>query len=262
MEEKDFTPSNWLLWELEDQISDNDYLAWAVFNIPNLIKQDDIFYMYNQGVSLDCTLYASMTALWSTMNYKFTEQDIKEVRDLAVKMWKVREDWRYLFKWIDCVRNRWNTKFPDNKVMSIQVETKSNAKEYWDKGYFIATTFKGNKAYWIDKNNNWIVEWVDFRPSSFWHAINTKKNGYIFVVDNYFGNKYNIYWLKNYEELIKNNVFSSQGYVFLATTDKVKEETKRKSRLLILLKEIITLTTDKEFIKDCKTKIEYINKTI
>lgn len=252
---------NWLLWELEEQVSNNDYLAWAVSDIPALQQQDWIFYQYNQKNSNDCTLYASLTALGSTMNYEFSDAEIQEVKDLAVTQGKVRNDWWYLWKAVDVVRNYWNTKYPERKVVSVQVQMLSEATNYWNKWYFIATTFKWNKAYWVDKNDNWIVNGVDFKPSTFWHAINIRFNSMTQVVDNYSSekNKNNIYWLANYSQLVKNVVFSWQGYVFLSTTDKDKEEIKRKSRMLVLLQEIITLTNDPVFIELCKKKIKYIN---
>lgn len=253
---------NWLLWWLEDQVSNNDYLASAVNDIPQLQRQDWIFYQYNQGWSSDCTLYASITALSSTMNYIFSEKEIQEIKDLAVTQGKIRNDWWYLRKAIDCVRNYWNVKYPERKVVSVQLQMLSDASTYRNKWYFVATTFKWNKAYWVDKNDNGIVNWLDFKPSTFWHAINTRFNNIVNVIDNYFWNKNNIYWLANYSHLVKNGVYSWQWYVFLSTTDEKKEELKRKSRMLVLLKEIITLTNDKKFIEDCKNKIRFINSTI
>jgi len=254
--------TNWLLWELIDQISPNDYIAWAVSEIPNLQQQDKVRYEYNQGWSSDCTLYASITSLGATMNYKFSDSDFKEIKELSIKQWKPANDGRYLWKAVDCVRNWWNAKYPERKVVSVQIQMLSEASKYWEKWYLIATTFKGNKIYWADKNDNGVVNGVEFKPSTFWHATTTIYDKMVKVVDSYFWNKYNVYWLPNYSKMVDKGTFSGQGYVFLATTDEKKLEIARKSRLLVLLKEVITLSNDKYFNSLCEDKIKYINRTV
>jgi hypothetical protein len=47
--------------------------------LPALHIQDDIRFEYNQGSSLDCTLYSSFGAISDLMNYEFNEQEIKEI---------------------------------------------------------------------------------------------------------------------------------------------------------------------------------------
>ena len=68
---------NWLLWDWYKQ---TDFILSSSNNLPDLFKQDDIIYEYNQWTSQDCTIYSAIGAVSDLMNYQFTAEEIKEIK--------------------------------------------------------------------------------------------------------------------------------------------------------------------------------------
>ena len=233
---------NWVLGDINQQYSLDDYLVGSVGTIPQLEIQDEVFYQYNQGMTSYCTLYASMTGISNVTNYKFTDNDIKEI--LSLVPIEVKTNGRYLYKAVDTVRNRYNRKFPDDKVVSLLLNTRwQEAIDALGKGYTITTTFNYNLDYFRDANDG-RVEWKNFKPRLWGHAINLRWK-WTQVIDNYFGKDNNIYWIRYYNDLVENGVFSQSGYIFVKelSMEQKKENLKRMSDLLVLIEQSTELNS-------------------
>lgn len=154
--------SDWLLsWELLEQIKK----AGKASPFRSVLSQ------YAKAEHLtSCTKFAPFNALCSDMGYTGKLEDINEVERLSVEAGFKVGNGRYRGMWVDCVRKRWNTKFPDNPVFSFVGELFS--PEYYEilkLGRTIVCSISVSSKYWTDVLKDWKLDSLEFWRWG-WHA--------------------------------------------------------------------------------------------
>lgn len=259
------------VWE-----TDLDWQIEGEIELPPLFNQDNIRFSYNQGSSKDCTLYSSFWAISDLMNYEFTKKEIWEIVKLAESRGKKPDGWWNTQLGVKCVADYWNNKFPDRKVAFYRIDILSNnfaqVLKAW---YTVVCTFKGNKEYSTDHWLDWVVDWLDFKPSTRWHATTCifSQDWKVTIKDSYKGRKKkdwsddNYYQLKDIVSLVKNGVYYPSAYVYVAEERMVNpvEELKRlnefKSEINIAIEQnskLRHLSNDDMF----KDKLHEINQVL
>lgn len=220
MKEKEKQPiTNGCIWVWEQN---TDFLMWAEIQLPDLKNQDNIIFQYNQGSSLDCTLYAPIGAISDLFNYKFTAKEIKEIVDMSYTRWR-RIGWgRYTQSWVRCTCDRWNNKFPDKKVIFFRIElTSQNFIDATNKWYTVVVSYDGNSEYMIDYSKDLILNWTRFYPSTYWHCTSMRNiDGKIKVKDSYVWRTWNyvptnIYEIADLRWLVRDRTYSPYAYLIV-----------------------------------------------
>lgn len=220
----------------ENTISENDYLLWDESNISDFIDKmeaDEPKIFYNQAqqhrTRNGCSNYAGFGCISDMMGFRFSLKEILEIHDLAEKKYGWREDyWNYLYKAVDCVRDYWNSKNPDNQVISFRVNLKSKiAQELINKGKTLMIWYKTTKEHYVDSQDNWKMDSDSFANAKkiWWHAIRHNKGNNI---DNYiWKKKYNTYENKKLVDYANEGTYFTFGYVFFKKDESNSELAKR-----------------------------------
>jgi len=206
---------DWVIWV----DSEKDRLIWDI-SIPKIHAVDKEIYEYNQyklkANRKSCTLFACFWAVSDLFNYKFTDEEIKEMNKLSYKAWRMKNKWRRLYKAVDVVREYRNNKHPDKQIVSFKLEANSEQhREALKKRHTTPTVYHWNSKYNKDIRLDWTLNWTKFWTSTYWHAIGLRNIDFTRVKDSQYWYKYNKYLLKDYQGLISSNVFSSVAYLFL-----------------------------------------------
>jgi len=220
--------NQWLIdW---DNVSELDYRLWSSNPLDIPVNKNTNNYFYNQGKKERtynaCVLYANAASLWYTMDYEFSEKELLEIVELAEKEYWWKEDyWMYISKWVDCVRNYWNKKFPDNKVktfrMTIGDEDFAKALK---NNYRIVVWYRTCREYYKDSQDDWIVQWEEFSNFHWWHCVSSlfwvaeiiAKDEWILIQDNYtWSKKFNIYYNNKIAKLKNSWTFFPSAFIYL-----------------------------------------------
>jgi len=224
--------NQWLLdW---NKVKKSDFLLWNENRIEIPYNENKNDYYYNQGklrrTRNACVLYANAWALWYLMDYEFSEKELLEIVDLAeAEYWWEEDLWMYISDWVDCVRNYWNKKFPQRKVKTFRMEI-------WDEDFAVALRqnhrivvwYKTCSNYYLDSQDDWVIEWERFWPFKWWHCVcsvyskneQISKDYWILIEDNYDWTKeFNVYYNNKISKLKETWTFFPSAYIYL------KEET-------------------------------------
>ena len=208
------------VWE-----KDTDLLIEWEIELPPLFKQNDIRHEYNQWSSLDCTLYSSFWALSDLKDYELTKTDIKEIVNMSYERGRQKDKGWSTALWVKCVCDWWNNKHPDNKAIYFRIDVLSNNfLQALKLGYTVVLTFKGNSSYSNDHWVDWVVDWVDFKPSTRWHATTSVylQDEKVYIKDSYKWRKKkdwsddNYYRLADIVALVKNWVYYPSAYLIMS----------------------------------------------
>lgn len=206
--------------------SDKDYElsgALSLLNLPNAPKRfsdSKIQYQQTEISEMCCTMVGSLTAFSNLTGYVFTVSQMKEIWELCKKQGASDSYGFYLNKAVDIIREYVN-KLNIGKFVTFRVGI--GFDEYYGvmkKGYMVVTGYSGNGKWNNDKNDNGVIDDVEFGESTYTHIIatfdddaNTKNS--INVVDSYLKTSpKNIYKIPDIIPLYKNNTIFKYGYVF------------------------------------------------
>ena len=228
----------WLWYEATDYL----LMEWDVDNLPNLYQQDEIRYEYNQKNQTwskkSCTVFSAIGAVSDLWNYEVPLSEVKEYDTNTYSRGRLEDNWWYVKSAVDSVAKDWNEKHPDMKVAYyfIDVSNIDLVNKVLDKWYNICTGFYANGKYTIDFCKDGALDWTDFTPTTYGHAINLiKKDGAIYVKDNYKWRKDNNWKDSNYYKLMHNpseiKRWHNGGYVFTKVKEDSLEEIKRLNEL-------------------------------
>ena len=217
----------WLWYETTDYL----LMEWDVDNLPNLYQQDDIRFEYNQNNQTwskkSCSVFSAIGAVSDLWNYEVPLSEAKEYDTNTYSRGRVENNWWYVKSAVDSIAKDRNKKHPDMKVAYyfIDVSNIDLVNKVLDKWYNICTGYYANGKYTIDFCKDGVLDWTDFTPTTYGHAINLiKKDGAIYVKDNYKWRKDNNWKDCNYYKLMHNpseiRRWHNGGYVFT----KVKED--------------------------------------
>ena len=229
------------IWE-----SNTDYIlcAWNEDILPNLYKQDEIRYEYNQWnqtwSTVSCTIFAAMGMLSDLINYKFSLAKIKEVDEMSYENPKYtpirkRGHWWYIKPAVDLVADWYNNSELSKKYGKIAYYRISKhddeliEKIIW-KLYTLDTNYQWNSKYNADYKADWVLNWTSFWAATYGHSIdiisyNWKRS----VKDNYYGRKYNIYEVKN--KLSAISCFGDYLYLYTKVSEDNLEEVKKLNKI-------------------------------
>lgn len=235
--EEELLIDNWLLG---DWCQATDFLLLNGSNLPKLFQQDNQIYEYDQWKSNDCTIYSAFGAISDLMNYKFSAEEIKEMNELSYTMWRKRWNGWFVFKAIDCVRKRWNSKTDlvkeYGKVASYRVDLTDDVlvDEILDKGYTLCSWYNGNGKYNVDFTIDDKLDWSEFGEKTYGHAVSRRKvNWERCIKDNYKWRSYkwvdtNIYKvIPSCSQLVNDNTYFQNAYLFTKVKEDNYEELKR-----------------------------------
>lgn len=231
---------NWCLW-IGEQTTDYLLCEWDIDTLPELTKQDEERYQYNQWKNewskRSCTIFAAAGMLSDLKNYEFSEEQLREMDELSYTMWRIRGQGWYVQSAVKCVADRWNESDLSKthwKVAYYRISKYDDSVIEWalDKLYTLDTNYKWNQDYNNDYKDNWVLDGTEFKPSTYGHSIDVilekwKRS----VKDNYYWRKYNIYELKNKISDIK----CYGSFLYIYTNVDNLEEIKRLNRIKTLI---------------------------
>jgi hypothetical protein len=207
-----------------DTISARDYIIGAEnpLVIPPNLNTDK--YLYNQWIkrtpttAWSCWLFSAMWCISDLTGYQFTEEDIQEINALAISTyWLLIWVWMYMSRAIDCVRDWWNAKFPDKKLLSFRwVVWDDQFIEWLNKGHSFAVWYHTSSDYLKDSQDNWVINKDNFPTDWGGHLVRTNFEDTINIDDNYEWTKdYNTYVNNKIKDLKDKWVYFPSAYLFL-----------------------------------------------
>ena len=211
-----------------------DYLAWEI-NIPkarNSFWDNMIQFNQNDRDRYGCWYHWSIGTL---ADNKGKWPSYKDMLDKAASWLKYDYGYQdklgmYAYRAVDLARNLWN-KNNEEKVITLRINMGSKTmEEVLDKGYSIATWYKGNADYNQDKAD-WHLDGTEFGSATYGHMIRITKKGKHYVVDNYYEGKDwdeddQVYSLEDLYALIDNDVYFDNGYIFIFKNDIMTQQDK------------------------------------
>ena len=206
--------------------NDSDYElsgALSVQNLPNAPhKFTDFMIQYHQPdiSEMSCTVHGCLTAFSALTGYKFTDEQRREIWELCKNDGASDVYGYYLNKAVDIVRNYVN-KLNIGTFVTFRIPL--GFDEYYGvikKGYMVVSGYNGNTKWNQDKNDNGVIDYIDFGTSTYSHIIahydpspDTKNE--INFADNYKKTSpFNVYKIPNIIPLYQNNTLFKYGYVF------------------------------------------------
>lgn len=232
------TEINGCLW---DWATESDYRITGemITNLPKLEKQDQIIFEYNQGNSLDCTIYSALWACSDLLNIEITQEQIDEAVEESYNRWRTPWKWRlvkeavnlacdmiYKWFWIKLVYYRINNRWDDE------------IKEVIEKNYSLCTSFNWDSSYQKDRKDNGRIDNSHTWPFTYWHAVCLiEREGKKFVKDNYKGRKENGYFTNIYEVVPEISTLRGDGcwqnfsYLIIKAKDEKEEDIKRLNEM-------------------------------
>ena len=215
--------------------------------LPTLYEQDDIIYEYNQRnqswSKKSCTIFSAIGAVSDLFNYKFSLDEIKEIDNLSYDKGRLNNSGWYVQNAVDLVAKRWNEKKSHlGKVAYYRIEMPNDevVAKIISKWYWICTWYYGNAKYNEDFRKDWVLDGTDFGVTTYWHAINLRKNRYI--KDNYYWDKYNKYRLAHTPREIK--WYHAYGYLYTKVSEDAIEEIKRLNELKTKVMQVKELNSE------------------
>ena len=259
---------NGCLW-LWEQDTDYTLCEWFEDNLPELVKQDEVRFFYNQYINswskLSCTIFAAVGMLSDLFNYQFSYDEIKEIDELSYTRWRIKWQGWYVQSAVKLVADRWNNnkrlteKYGKVAYYRISKYDDEVIQKVLDKLYTLDTNYQGNKKYWEDKKD-WVLDGTDFWPATYGHSVDVisydwKRS----VKDSWSTNK--IYELKHKISEIK--CYGSFLYLYTKVAEDSLEDLKRLNEMKTLTERMIEdnsvmwhLTNDWEY----KTKLHDMNE--
>lgn len=180
--------------------------VWAV----NIYNQNE--FASELGYNL-CTLYWPMTALSALIGRKLSKEERYELAKLRHKASDFDPSaGGYVYVGIDIVRNWWNAKNPNNKIVSFRVKNRSGTRRrILGNRFAYVSWFYGNAKYNKDASDGWLAG-TYFGTPTYGHCTMELLST---VVDNY-DNKYD---RADYFGCARNGVLHNNGYVLFFEND-------------------------------------------
>ena len=250
MEEKELQGG--CLW---DWHTDKDRLLTGemVDNLPELEKQDQIIFEYDQTGTVDCTIYSALGALSDLWNREVTDEQIEETVEESFKRWRTRGKGWYVQSAVDLacdMRMKW---YPKEKVAYYRVNNYNDEeiKKIIEKNYSLCTWYNGNLSFQKDRRDNGRLDNSSFGASTYGHAVcligrEWKK----FVKDNYKGRRENWYYTNIYEvvpeisELRRGDCWQFFSYVIVKVKDESEKDIERLNKMKNMIDKMIEYTEE------------------
>ncbi len=257
---------NGALWVGED---DRDFLIWSVDWLPELFTQDTKIIEYNQGSSLDCTLYNAIWAISDLYNYEFSDSEIKEIVSLSYEQGRTKWKGWYTQLGVKCVCNWWNEKFPDKAVRYDRLDLREDvSNQAMDKNYTLCTTYKWNAKYNLEYLKYLAITSWDFWTKTYWHAINMIRRSWKRIMKDSYKGRETKYWKSNIyeiqtpiEKLIPDTYYPSAYLITKINNVNRIEELKRLKEFELQVKSTIDLNSQMRETTNDKNLKDHLHKT-
>lgn len=180
------------IWEQDTDYRLNDW-DWDL--LPQLFKQDNIRYEYNQAnqswSKVSCTIFSAMGMISDLMNYEFSLAELKEVDELSYTKWRTRGKWWYVKDAVDLSVKWWNEKHKDLWEIAYYRIWKSSdiLEEVLAKWYTVNGNMCPTTEYSADYRRDAILDWYNFWKVTNWHAIDIINDWTRKIKDSYKGRK-------------------------------------------------------------------------
>lgn len=210
--------------------------------LPELEKQDDIIFEYNQTGTPHCTLYSALGALSDLFNREITQKQIDETVEESYKRGRIRWEGWYVKDAVNLACDMWMKWYPDEKVAYYRISNADDdtIQNLLNKGYSVCTGFQGNSEYQRDREDNGQIDKSKFWVKSYWHAISLRRTAKWnrTVKDNYKGRKTNLYGIiPTISDMMWDGTWHYSSYVIIklkSDTD-IKEDIKRLEEMKSML---------------------------
>lgn len=202
-------------------------------------KADNITHQYNQAqlhtsqpyedTRWSCALFGNFGAVSDLTWYEFTKSDILEIQKSAVdNYWLEMHKWMYLDKARDCVRNWWNNKNPNKRLITFTINLRDNSEknikilnELYKKNKTLVIWYHTTKEHYVDSQDNGVLDLDAFLSAGYednwWHCVRYNKARNI---DNYYEyKKYNIYENNKLVALSNEWTYFKYAYVYFFAED-------------------------------------------
>jgi len=246
--------------------SQTDYLLTGgdVDWLPELQKQDEKIYEYNQSWTQDCTLYSAFWAISDLFNYQFMQKEIDAMVEESYQRGRIKGEWRYVKDAVNLVADFWNKYHSDLwKVAYYRVSLydTNTVDKILSKNYTLCSWYQGNSKYNADYREDCILNGTTFWIATYWHAVSwIARGGERYIKDNYKGRKNwklptNIYKVEHTPaELVSGQCFFSNAYLYVkvGNLEEIKRLNEFKTTLLVAIEknsELRHLTNDADYKK-------------
>lgn len=239
---------NGCLW-LWEQATDYTLCEWFEDSLPELVKQDETRFFYNQYINswskLSCTIFAAVGMISDLFNYEFSYDEIKEIDDMSYERWRIKGQGWYVQSAVKLVADWWN----DNKKLTekygkvayyrLSKYDDEVIENVLDKLYTLDTNFSGNKKY-NDDRRDWVLDGTEFWASTYGHSVDVisykwKRS----VKDSWSTNQ--IYELKH--KISEISCYGSFLYLYTKVAEDALEEIKRLNELKTKIVQVIELNS-------------------
>lgn len=234
---------------LNAAIYDEDESAFTIWDIWLMMGGLSELPVFKEFVWLDqrshenaymaCTIVWRINQICRLYQQKPTQSMMLEYIDWATKEMNPRY---VIGKWwltrfgANSARKKWNIDNPTKNVSFVTgIVWDEIFWEAYNKNYMIGLTYKWNAAYNQDFSKDWVLDWKDFKPDSYWHTNNAIQcravSWSVWIFDNYDSRlKFNKYSIKHMKELVDNGVFYPTYYLMIPTEilENTPEEIKKK----------------------------------
>ena len=225
-------------------------LTWEMISeLPELEKQDQKIFEYNQGNSPDCTIYSALGALSDLFNRELTQEQIDEAIEESFNRGRVRGQGWFTQNAVDLACDKWMEWYPDEKVAYYRIFNTNDfaIKDVIEKNYSLCTSFNGNSAYTKDRKEDGKIDNDNFWAWTRGHAVCLiGREGKKFVKDNYKGRTENGYYTNIYEvvpeisALRRNGCRQNSSYLIVKIADDKEKDVKRLNEMKNLIDKIET----------------------
>lgn len=217
------TGDEYQMWDIAGYVKDIDYFYENAEEVPNFIQYNQLeFYRLdkNKYPTTLCTLYWPMSALATRTQRDLTTLERQEL----IQLRRAESDFDDAMggmtsRWVDVVRRWWNTRYPDNKIVSFVLDNNSELRKHiFAKNFPVVTSFRGNSAFSKDANDG-IVDWTTFGKTTYWHC---RTMMWMTVYDNYRPKDWRRYSYKSidqYLEVLKNGYERPQSFIYFLEND-------------------------------------------
>lgn len=259
---------NGCLW-LWEQSTDYTLCEWFEDNLPELVKQDEVRFFYNQYTNswskVSCTIFAAVGMISDLFNYEFSYDEIKEIDDMSYERWRIKGQGWYVQSAVKLVADWWN----DNKKLTekygkvayyrISKYSDEVIEKVLDKLYTLDTNFSGNQKY-NDDRRDWVLDGTSFGASTYGHSVDIIKNNWKrSVKDSWSTNQ--IYELKH--KISEISCYGSYLYLYTKVAEDSLEDLKRLNEMKTMIERMIEdnsamwhLTNDEDY----KAKLHEMNE--
>lgn len=211
-----------------------------IYNLPELVYQDDIRFDYNQGKQSwslkSCSIFAAVWAMSDLWNYEFSLDEIKEIDSMSYDRGRVQGQGWYTKNAFKLVCDWWNKKYPKKPTAYYAVLFANDEKcnMAMEKNYNLWVSFNYTVDYSLDYGENGEIDRAKSgQKRLIGHCVNEIiKDGRKQIKDNYKGSKSQYYKINvSNKDLYDAGIYHTWAYLFTKVWENNLGELKRMEKV-------------------------------